>query len=86
VLVFENYARFAKYECRHHLKAFEADRFWTTMANSFLAYDVVLKAAAIELATCDQYMEGTYVADENRIILCSNVLTKKDDFNNATKR
>jgi len=31
-------------------------------------------------------MEGTYVADENRIILCSNVLTKKDDFNNATKR
>ena len=56
------------------------------MANSFLAYDVVLKAAAIELATCDQYMEGTYVADENRIILCSNVLTKKDDFNNATKR
>lgn len=40
----ERFNRYAKYETQNHLRRFIAsDKFWTTMSNSLIAYDKVLK-------------------------------------------
>ena len=83
----ERYNRYAKYETQNHLRRFIAsDKFWTTMSNSLIAYDKVLKQSSVELVLCNHFMEGAYVASENKIMLCSNVLMKRKDFENAMKR
>jgi hypothetical protein len=83
----ERYNRYAKYETQNHLRRFIAsDKFCTTMSNSLIAYDKVLKQSRVELVLCDHFMEGAYVASENKIMLCSNALMKRKDFENAMKR
>ena len=83
----ERYNRYAKYETQNHLRRFIAsDKFWTTMSNSLIAYDKVLTQSSVELVLCDHFMEGAYVVSENKIMLCSNVLMKRKDFENAMKR
>ena len=40
----ERYNRYAKYETQNYLRRFIAsDKFWTTMSNSLIAYDKILK-------------------------------------------
>ena len=83
----ERYNRYAKFEAQNHLRRFIAsDKFWTTMSNSLIAYDKVLKQSNVELVLCDHYLEGAYVPAENKIMLCSNTLLRRKDFDNALKR
>lgn len=56
------------------------------MSNALVAYDTILKQGNVELVLCDHFMDGAYLHEDNRILLCSNALTKKDDFDNALKR
>jgi len=56
------------------------------MSNSLIAYDKVLKQSNVELVLCDHFMEGAYVAKEDKIMLCANTLMRRKDFDNAMKR
>ena len=52
-----------------------------------LVHNVKLNAAEhVRLEVCDRFIEGTYVPDTNKIILCSNIIFKREDFDNALKR
>ena len=83
----ERYNRYAKYETQNYLRRFIAsDKFWTTMSNSLIAYDKILKQQNVELVLCDHFMEGAYVPADNKIMLCSNTLMRRKDFDNALKR
>ena len=63
------------------------DKFYKTISNRLLSYDFVLKPVHhIKLVTCDRFVEGTYIVEKDQILLCSNILVNKDDFNNAIKR
>lgn len=83
----ERYNRYSKYETQNHLRRFVAsEKFWSTMSTSLIAYDKVLKQSSVELVLCDHFMEGAYIPAENKIMLCSNTLVRKKDFDNALKR
>jgi hypothetical protein len=83
----ERFNRYSKYEGHNHLRRFiTSDKFWLTMSNSLIAYDKVLKQSSVELVLCDHFMEGAYVPSENKIMLCSNALMRRKDFDNAMKR
>ena len=56
------------------------------MSNSLIAYDKVLKQTSVEIVLCDHFLEGTYVPADNKIMLCSNALVRRKDFDNALKR
>lgn len=83
----ERFNRYSKYEAQSHLRRFvQSDKFWTTMSNSLVAHDKILKQNTVELVICDHYMEGAYVPAENKIMLCTNALARRSDFDNAMKR
>jgi len=83
----ERFNRYSKYETQNHLRRFIAgEKFWTTMSNSLVAYDKVLKQSSIDLVLCDHFMEGAFIPAENKIMLCSNALVRRKDFDNAMKR
>jgi hypothetical protein len=83
----ERFNRYSKYEAQQHLRRFvQNDKFWTTMSNSLVAYDKILKQSTVELVICDHYMEGAYVPADNKIMLCTNALSRRTDFDNAMKR
>jgi hypothetical protein len=83
----ERYNRYSKFEASSHLRKFvTSDKFWTTMSNALIAYDKVLKQNTVELVLCDHFLEGAFVPAENKIMLCSNSLMRKKDFDNAMKR
>jgi autotransporter-associated beta strand protein len=60
-----------------------AGAFTTTLLGG---YTKVLKQNTVELVLCDHFLEGAFVPAENKIILCSNSLMRKKDFDNAMKR
>ena len=63
------------------------DNFWKIMSNQLLVHNVKLNAADhVRLEVCDRFIEGTYVPDTNKIILCSNIIYRREDFDNALKR
>jgi hypothetical protein len=83
----ERFNRYAKYEATNHLRRFmQADKFWTTMSNALIAHDRILKQQTVDLVLCDHFLEGAYIPADNKIMLCSNVLVKRRDFDNAMKR
>ena len=52
-----------------------------------LACDFVLKPALhIRYENCDRFMQGAFIPENDQIILCSNVLVEKTDYDNAMKR
>ena len=69
--------------CNDYLKEFTDSIFWTKMQTSLLWYDFHLKKDMISFAVCDQFYDGVYLPDTNKIILCSNALFDKNDFDNA---
>ena len=56
------------------------------MSNSLIAYDKVLKQNSVEIVLCDHFLEGAYVPADNKIMLCSNALVRRKEFDNALKR
>ena len=56
------------------------------MSNSLLAHDVILKRDNIKLILCDDFYEGVYMPDKNKILLCANTLMLKRDLDNAMAR
>jgi len=58
----ERFNRYSKYEATSHLRRFtQHDKFWTTMSNSLIAYDKLLKQQTVELVLCDHFLDGAYV-------------------------
>ena len=53
--MFDKYTRYAKYECKNHLKSFVGSDFWKAIANSLISYDQVLRPEGIELVTCSTF-------------------------------
>jgi len=53
------------------------------MSNALLVYDVVLKQNSITFAICDKFLEGAYIPDTRKIIICSNTLRNEQDFFDA---
>ena len=77
-IVFDQYARYAKFMAKRHLAEFERDKFYKVMSNSLLACDFVLKPPLhIRFETCDTFMQGAIVPEADQIILCSNVLIER---------
>ena len=56
------------------------------MSNALLTYDFILKKKNIQFKVCDQFFEGVYLPEKDQIILCSNALYRKEDFQNAMNR
>ena len=56
------------------------------MSNALLSYDKLLKQQTVELIFCDHFLDGAYVAADNKIMLCANTLVRRNDFDNAMKR
>lgn len=51
-----------------------------------IAYDKVLKQQNFELVLCDHFLEGAFIPKDEKILLCTNTLSRKVDFDNAIKR
>lgn len=79
----ENFNRYSKYKAEGYLQKFRTDKWFTKMSNALLVYNVVLKQNTITLAICDKFLEGTYLPDTRKIIICSNTLRNERDFFNA---
>ena len=56
------------------------------MSTALIAYDKVLKQNTVELVTCEHFMEGAYIPKDDKIMLCSNALSRRTDFDNALRR
>ena len=56
------------------------------MSNSMLQYDVILRKNNVKLIMCDNFYEGAFVPDDNKILLCANTLMRRRDFDNAIAR
>eukprot|EP00347_Sterkiella_histriomuscorum_P017831 403347812 len=84
----ERFNRFSKYESHQHLRKFvDENKFWKTMQNSMLVYDMALKQQHIDIVLCDHFLEGVFLPKpDQKIILCANALYRKKDFDNALKR
>lgn len=82
----ERFQQYSKHEAQRHLNNYMKDKFWSTMSNSLLQYDVILKKDNIKLIMCDNFYEGVYNPDQNKIFLCANIMMKKEDFDNALAR
>ena len=54
--------------------------------NALLLYDVVMKPNIIRFEICDKYVQGVYLENKQSIILCSNTLFNKKEFDDAVKR
>ena len=56
------------------------------MTNSLLQYDVLLKQENVKLIMCNQFYEGVYIPENNKVMICANTTMEKKDFNNALTR
>ena len=62
--MFDEYTRWAKFETKRHLDAFQRDKFYNTVTNSLLACDMAFKPAMhIRFETCDRFMQGAYLPE-----------------------
>ena len=61
-------------------------KFWQTMSNSLLQYEVVLKRDNVRLIMCNDFYEGVYIPETNKIMICANTTMKKKDFDNSLTR
>ena len=83
----ERFQSFSKLEAQKHLNKYtENHKFWKTMGNALLQYNVVLKKDNVKLIMCDDFYEGVFIPDKNKIMLCANTLMRKSDFDNAMAR
>lgn len=52
-----------------------------------LTCDFVFKPVLhVRLETCDRFMQGAIIPEQDQIVLCSNVLVDRQDFYDAMKR
>ena len=56
------------------------------MSTAMLVYDHKLSYKDFHLGICDEFSDGVYLPKEKQIILCSNTLTNRKDFENALYR
>lgn len=76
--MFDQYTRWAKYEANRHFDKFQKENFYKTVTNSLIAHDFVLKPQIhVRFETCDTFMQGALIPEQDTIILCSNVLSEK---------
>jgi hypothetical protein len=83
------YNRWSLKICQKWLLAFYNDKFWTNMGISLLKYKYILDQEVINLQVCKDFIEGYYLPNDKKIILCANNLTnyeKNYRFNHAVKR
>ena len=61
----ERFQSYSKLESHRHLKEYaESSKFWKTMGNALLQYDVVLKRDNIRLIMCDDFYEGVFLPEK----------------------
>ena len=83
----ERFQSYSKIESQKHLKNYIRDhKMWKIMANALLQYDVVLKRDNIKLIMCDDFYQGVFIPENNKIMLCANTLMRRTDFENAIAR
>ncbi|CAI2378881.1 unnamed protein product [Moneuplotes crassus] len=80
------YNNYSKYQVKKYIKEFKIKDFWRVMQSALLVHDRVLKAEDIIVGICDEFSQGLYVPDEQKIILCSNTLVRKLDFEDGIHR
>ena len=56
------------------------------MSNALLQYDMVLKKDHFKMIMCDDFYQGVYFPQDDKIMLCANTLMNKPDFENAIHR
>ena len=55
-----------KYNSFTNIHWLPADPFYTSITNSLLKYDTLVKPSQnIRFVICDKFMEGTYIEDKN---------------------
>ena len=56
------------------------------MNNALLAYDYVLKKDKVKLIMCDDFYQGVFSPEQDKIYLCANTLMREEDFHYALAR
>ena len=83
----ERFQSYSKLESHRHLRDYTGNsKFWKTMGNALLQYDLVLKRDNIKLIMCDDFYEGVFIPEKQQIMLCANTLMRRADFDNAMAR
>ena len=47
---------------------------------------MVLKRDNVKLIMCDDFYQGVFIPENNKVMLCANTLMRRDDFENALAR
>ena len=84
--LYSRYNNYSLYLTNEYLKKAKNQDFWKTMADAMLTYDHNLSEKDIQIGICDEFSDWVYIPSEKRIILCANVLTLQDHFENALHR
>ena len=83
----ERFQQFSKLESQRHLREYmEGSKLWKTVGNALLQYDVLLKRENVRSIMCDDFYEGAFIPENNKIIICANTTMNKKDFDNAISR
>ena len=80
------YNNFSRYITKKYFSECQKEEFWQTMSTAMLVYDHKLSYKDFHLGICDEFSDGVYLPKEKQIILCSNTLTNRKDFENALYR
>lgn len=84
--IVNRYNNYSKYIVNQYLKDFTKRDFWKTMQSAMLAHDELLTPSNVIIGICDEYSDGVYLPSEKKMILCSNVLVRKPDFEDGVHR
>ena len=71
---------------RKHYEKYTKGQFWEKMQNALMAHNFALKTDTVKMIMCNDFYEGVYLPDPNKVLLCGNVLMEKQDFENALNR
>ena len=82
----ERFQIYSNRESNDHLTKYLRSNLWKTMSTALLKYDIVLRKSNVKLIMCDSFIEGAFVPAKNQILLCSNIMMRERDFNNAIAR
>ena len=80
------YNNYSKLMVREYLKKYQTENFWKTMQSAMLIHGHKLTSKDIIIGICDEFSDGVYLPKEKKLILCSNVLVRRKDFENGINR
>ena len=61
-------------QSRSHYESYTKGKFWEKMQNALLTHEYALKKDSVKLIMCNDFYNGAYLPEPNKILLCANTL------------